>query len=137
MSTEVKGPKHSHRPPLPTLGARCLGPAKFRPTSFFAEGEFPNLDASAVRRSSLVGQRVHGSRHRSLPWSTGPAGQVGAGLPVMTMLRRMVTSGDPIAGVSGCFSGTLGYVMSGLEPGPAAPPPPPPLPPLTATDDGR
>jgi len=42
---------------------------------------------------------------------------VGAGLPVMTMLRRMVTSGDPIAGVSGCFSGTLGYVMSGLEAG--------------------
>jgi|UniRef100_A0A6T2J3W8 homoserine dehydrogenase len=42
---------------------------------------------------------------------------VGAGLPVMAMLRRMVTSGDPISRVAGCFSGTLGFVMSGLEAG--------------------
>ena len=35
----------------------------------------------------------------------------------MAMLRRMVTSGDPISRVAGCFSGTLGFVMSGLEAG--------------------
>jgi len=42
---------------------------------------------------------------------------VGAGLPVMAMMRRMVTSGDKISRAAGCFSGTLGFVMSGLEAG--------------------
>ncbi|MCB0129452.1 MAG: hypothetical protein KDD78_01325 [Caldilineaceae bacterium] len=42
---------------------------------------------------------------------------VGAGLPVIATLNRIVASGDPIARIAGTFSGTLGYVMSGLQEG--------------------
>lgn len=42
---------------------------------------------------------------------------VGAGLPVITTLNRLTASGDPIGRVAGTFSGTLGYLMTGLEEG--------------------
>jgi homoserine dehydrogenase len=42
---------------------------------------------------------------------------VGAGLPVHAALSRFVAAGDPISRIAGAFSGTLGYVMSGLEAG--------------------
>lgn len=42
---------------------------------------------------------------------------VGAGLPVITTLQRLIGSGDAIAQVQGTFSGTLGYVMTGLQAG--------------------
>ena len=42
---------------------------------------------------------------------------VGAGSPFVTSFKRMVAAGDTIAKVSGVFSGTLGYVMTGLEDG--------------------
>ncbi len=42
---------------------------------------------------------------------------VGAGLPVISTLHRLVSSGDTIARISGTFSGTLGYVMTGLQRG--------------------
>lgn len=42
---------------------------------------------------------------------------VGAGLPVIATLQRLVNSGDRIARVDGAFSGTLGYVMTGLQAG--------------------
>jgi homoserine dehydrogenase len=35
----------------------------------------------------------------------------------MATVRRIVRSGDPISKISGAFSGTLGFVMSGLEAG--------------------
>ncbi len=44
---------------------------------------------------------------------------VGAGLPVIATLTRLVTSGDAIARIAGTFSGTLGYVMTGLQEGKA------------------
>ncbi|MEZ4618167.1 MAG: hypothetical protein R2867_22000 [Caldilineaceae bacterium] len=44
---------------------------------------------------------------------------VGAGLPVIATLNRLVASGDPIAQITGTFSGTLGYVMTGLQEGKA------------------
>lgn len=40
---------------------------------------------------------------------------VGAGLPVIAMLNRLVGSGDEIERITGTFSGTLGYVMTGLD----------------------
>lgn len=40
---------------------------------------------------------------------------VGAGLPVLAALGRVVASADPVSLISGSFSGTLGYVMSGLQ----------------------
>ena len=52
--------------------------------------------------------------------SRGPAAMryestVGAGLPVIAALQRVVASADPVSRISGSFSGTLGYVMSGLQ----------------------
>ncbi len=44
---------------------------------------------------------------------------VGAGLPVIATLQRLVTSGDAVTRIAGTFSGTLGYVMSGLQAGKA------------------
>lgn len=42
---------------------------------------------------------------------------VGAGLPVIASLNRIINSGDPIHLVIGSLSGTLGYVMSEVEDG--------------------
>ncbi|PON59193.1 Homoserine dehydrogenase lacking ACT domain containing protein [Parasponia andersonii] len=42
---------------------------------------------------------------------------VGAGLPVIASLNRMLSSGDPIHHIIGSLSGTLGYVMSEVEDG--------------------
>ena len=38
-------------------------------------------------------------------------------LPVIATLNRLVSSGDAIERIAGSFSGTLGYVMTGLEAG--------------------
>lgn len=46
---------------------------------------------------------------------------VGAGLPVIAALQRVVGSADQVSLISGSFSGTLGYVMSGLQVRRAAP----------------
>ncbi len=40
---------------------------------------------------------------------------VGAGLPVIATQDRIVASGDKIKRIAGTFSGTLGYVMTGLQ----------------------
>ncbi|KAK3136021.1 hypothetical protein QOZ80_5BG0426830 [Eleusine coracana subsp. coracana] len=42
---------------------------------------------------------------------------VGAGLPVIATVTRIIASGDPISRIVGSLSGTLGYVMSELEDG--------------------
>ncbi|KAL5575049.1 hypothetical protein UlMin_016748 [Ulmus minor] len=42
---------------------------------------------------------------------------VGAGLPVMASLNRILSSGDPVHRIIGSLSGTLGYVMSEVEDG--------------------
>lgn len=52
------------------------------------------------------------NRHRLRYEST-----VGAGTPMVATLARVVASGDPVRQIQGTFSGTLGYVMSGLEMG--------------------
>ncbi len=49
----------------------------------------------------------------SARWET----TVGAGLPVIATLNRLVASGDEIERIAGSFSGTLGYLMTGLEEG--------------------
>jgi homoserine dehydrogenase len=41
----------------------------------------------------------------------------GAGLPVIGTLNRLLASGDPVTRIAGAFSGTLGFVMSGLQDG--------------------
>jgi homoserine dehydrogenase len=42
---------------------------------------------------------------------------VGAGLPVIATLNRLVSSGDEVKRITGTFSGTLGYVRTGLQEG--------------------
>ncbi|KAL6640504.1 hypothetical protein ACP70R_021627 [Stipagrostis hirtigluma subsp. patula] len=42
---------------------------------------------------------------------------VGASLPVIASVTRVIASGDPISRIVGSLSGTLGYVMSELEGG--------------------
>ena len=42
---------------------------------------------------------------------------VGAALPIIVTLNRLVSSGDTVKRITGAFSGTLGYVMSGLQTG--------------------
>ncbi|KAF2538582.1 hypothetical protein F2Q68_00022273 [Brassica cretica] len=42
---------------------------------------------------------------------------VGAGLPVIASMNRIISSGDPVHSIVGSLSGTLGYVMSELEDG--------------------
>jgi aspartokinase/homoserine dehydrogenase 1 len=39
---------------------------------------------------------------------------VGAGLPVLDTYRKLVESGDRVHRIEGCFSGTLGFVLSAL-----------------------
>ncbi|MBK8045949.1 MAG: hypothetical protein IPK16_01705 [Anaerolineales bacterium] len=41
----------------------------------------------------------------------------GAALPVIVTLNRLLASGDNVRRIAGTFSGTLGYVMTGLEAG--------------------
>lgn len=52
----------------------------------------------------------HSARTR---WET----TVGAGLPVIVTQNRLVASGDEITCIAGTFSGTLGFVMTGLQAG--------------------
>jgi homoserine dehydrogenase len=42
---------------------------------------------------------------------------VGAALPVIGTLNRLMACGDEVQRIAGTFSGTLGYVMTGLEAG--------------------
>lgn len=53
-------------------------------------------------------------------WDLGAARwetTVGAGLPVIATLQRLTASADPVSRMDGTFSGTLGYVMTGLQAG--------------------
>ena len=42
---------------------------------------------------------------------------VGAGLPVLDTLAKLESAGDEVISVLGCFSGTLGYLMTQMEDG--------------------
>ena len=41
----------------------------------------------------------------------------GAGLPVLDTIAKLQEAGDRIDSIAGCFSGTLGYIMTALEDG--------------------
>ena len=49
--------------------------------------------------------------------SLGAEATVGAGLPVIDTLRMLIETGDTVRKIEGCFSGTLGFIMSELEAG--------------------
>lgn len=42
---------------------------------------------------------------------------VGAGLPVIATLKNLLLTGDEVIEIQGCFSGTLGFILSELEKG--------------------
>ena len=42
---------------------------------------------------------------------------VGAGLPVLDTIDKLVVAGDQVEEILGCFSGTLGYLMTEMEDG--------------------
>ncbi|RME64833.1 MAG: homoserine dehydrogenase, partial [Caldilineae bacterium] len=63
-----------------------------------------------TRAGTTAGDPITLSQSR---WET----TVGAGLPVIATLNRLVASGDEIVRIAGAFSGTLGYVMTGLQEG--------------------
>lgn len=42
---------------------------------------------------------------------------VGAGLPVLDTIEKLAVAGDEVQEILGCFSGTLGYLMTELEDG--------------------
>ncbi len=65
-----------------------------------------------TRAGATAATMTDGVRHLGRArWET----TVGAGLPVICTLTRLVTSGDPVTKIAGTFSGTLGYVMTGLQ----------------------
>lgn len=49
--------------------------------------------------------------------SVGYESTVGAGTPFVAPIRRLVAAGDVIHKVEGTFSGTMGYLMAGLQSG--------------------
>lgn len=51
------------------------------------------------------------TKQRQLKYET----TVGAALPVISTLNDLISTGDKILEINGCFSGTLGYIFSRLE----------------------
>jgi homoserine dehydrogenase len=66
--------------------------------------------ATGVSAGGEVVATRHAGRCR---WET----TCGAALPVVSTLNRLVACGDPVSRIAGAFSGTLGFVMSGLQAG--------------------
>lgn len=74
------------------------------------------IDQEVYDRLTSAGVTTDGTPVRHLGrtrWET----TVGAGLPVIATLNRLMGSGDEIERINGAFSGTLGYVMTGLQQG--------------------
>ena len=63
--------------------------------------------ASGLERGTPVRQLAH------TRWET----TVGAALPVIATLNRLMGCGDEVQRIAGTFSGTLGFAMTGLEAG--------------------
>jgi homoserine dehydrogenase len=70
------------------------------------------VQQEAFDRLTRAGSTGERDRRRAR-WET----TVGAGLPVIATLNRLIASGDPVSQITGTFSGTLGFLMTGLEAG--------------------
>lgn len=75
----------------------------------------PLTDTQEVYNRLTQAGATGGAAHfqQSVRWEA----TVGAGLPVIATQNRLVASGDKIKRMAGAFSGTLGYVMTGLQAG--------------------
>ncbi|OWM69078.1 uncharacterized protein LOC116210549 [Punica granatum] len=70
-----------------------------------------------ANKKPLASTMEHYDKLVSQPRRIRHESTVGAGLPVIASLNRILSSGDPIRRIVGSLSGTLGYVMSELEDG--------------------
>jgi homoserine dehydrogenase len=86
----------------------------------------PFMEKALVQGASLVvankkllagTQEEFNSLARFCPRRLMCEATVGAGLPIISTLRSLLASGDEILEISGCMSGTLGYICSSLEHG--------------------
>jgi aspartokinase/homoserine dehydrogenase 1 len=68
------------------------------------------IDQEVYDRLTSAGDTV---RANSVRWET----TCGAALPIIVTLQRLLACGDTPRCIAGAFSGTLGYVMSGLQAG--------------------
>ena len=78
-----------------------------------------NMRAASANKKPFADSSFRNFRELCLA-PTSPArvryeSSVGAGLPVIAALARVVSAHDAVTLISGSFSGTLGYVMSGLQ----------------------
>lgn len=69
-----------------------------------------------ANKLALANGWLHG-RGKSRCGHYGDAATVGAGLPVLTTIRRLRAAGDAIIRVEGILSGSLSYLMHGLQQG--------------------
>ncbi|KAH6791686.1 Glyceraldehyde-3-phosphate dehydrogenase-like family protein [Perilla frutescens var. hirtella] len=78
-----------------------------------------NLDGCVVlaNKKPLTSSLENYDKLVSQPRRIRHESTVGAGLPVISTINRMLSSGDPIIRIIGSLSGTLGYVMSEVESG--------------------
>jgi len=79
------------------------------------------FDLVLANKKPLAGSQ---SSYRRLLETAAAAGRrvlfeatVGAGLPVLDTFRKLVASGDRVLRIDGAVSGTLGFVLSGVEGG--------------------
>jgi aspartokinase/homoserine dehydrogenase 1 len=70
----------------------------------------PLAGSAAEAEKLLALARTHGRRIRY-------EATVGAGLPVMDTIAKLVETGDAVHRIEGCLSGTLGFLLSALERG--------------------
>lgn len=78
-----------------------------------------NLDGCVVlaNKKPLTSSQEYYDKLVSQPRRIRHESTVGAGLPVISTINRMLSSGDSIFRIIGSLSGTLGYVMSEVESG--------------------
>lgn len=79
------------------------------------------FDVVTANKVPLAGQDEHYRALSSLAAENSrrllAEATVGAGLPVMDTVEMLLATGDVIEQIEGCFSGTLGYVMTRLRQG--------------------
>ncbi|XP_051120240.1 uncharacterized protein LOC127244012 [Andrographis paniculata] len=82
-------------------------------------GQALNLDSCVVlaNKKPLTSSLEDYDKLVSQPRRIRHESTVGAGLPVISTINRILSSGDPINRIMGSLSGTLGYVMSEVESG--------------------
>jgi aspartokinase/homoserine dehydrogenase 1 len=90
-------------------------------TAVLLSGLEHGFDLVLANKKPLAGSEAHYRKLLDTAEATGRRllyeATVGAGLPVIDTFRKLVASGDRILRVDGCVSGTLGYLLTGVESG--------------------